>query len=251
MPDALVAAQAGCRVTAVLGAGLPDEWVATALARRFPTERLVIAFDADDRGRVGSARLAELLDGVGARARAALMEVPSAAGDLNGWQPHSPEAFDRALSSAVERARPHLDSTRAEPMPAGLSDLLDAVHQRHVLVEDPELASRNLAALRRSVNRWDRGGLQPAPSEHPPPRSRLAKDLETLEVKYLSRVDGADVERTIGQVSAAVADWSSGPSMPGTARGRWLEVALRGRGADGVDASSRGPSIETGLGIDR
>ncbi|HWI04207.1 MAG TPA: hypothetical protein VNT52_10375, partial [Acidimicrobiales bacterium] len=40
IPDALVAAQAGYRAVAVLGAGVPDERAAAALVERFPTERL-------------------------------------------------------------------------------------------------------------------------------------------------------------------------------------------------------------------
>ena len=57
--DALTAAGAGYRSVAVLSAAYTDEALAVALARL--PRQLVIAFDADEAGRAGAARLAALL----------------------------------------------------------------------------------------------------------------------------------------------------------------------------------------------
>lgn len=76
IPDALSAVQAGWRATAVLGAGLPDERLAVALTDRFPDERLVLAFDADHRGRLGAQRLGELLTAAGAGSRVSQLDLP-------------------------------------------------------------------------------------------------------------------------------------------------------------------------------
>ena len=105
IPDALVAAQAGYRAAAVLGAGVPDERAARAIAERLPTEHLVIAFDADAAGRAGAHRLEELL-AVSSSGRVSLMEVPGHLGDLNGWQLHAGTAFDQQLGEAVAQAIP-------------------------------------------------------------------------------------------------------------------------------------------------
>jgi len=61
IPDALTVAQAQYRAAAVLGAGYPDERVAAGLVRRYPTGRLFLAFDADERGRAGAPELAAAL----------------------------------------------------------------------------------------------------------------------------------------------------------------------------------------------
>jgi hypothetical protein len=57
--DALSAAAAGYRAVAILSASYGDEAVAVALAKL--PHPLVLAFDADDAGRVGAARLEALL----------------------------------------------------------------------------------------------------------------------------------------------------------------------------------------------
>ena len=101
IPDALVAAQAGYRAAAVLGAGVPDERTAAALVQRFPTERLVVAFDADGPGQAGAERLQELLAERGAGDRASRLQVPAAAGDLNGWQQMAGPGFGEQLAQAI------------------------------------------------------------------------------------------------------------------------------------------------------
>ena len=104
IPDALVAAQAGYRAVAVLGAGVPDERTAAALVERFPNERLVVAFDADAPGQAGTERLQELLGERGAGQRVARLEVPVSAGDLNGWQQLAGANFGDELAQAMTRA---------------------------------------------------------------------------------------------------------------------------------------------------
>ena len=103
IPDALVAAQAGYRAVAVLGAGVPDERAAAALVERFPTERLVVAFDADAPGQAGAERLLELLGERGAGQRLARLEVPITAGDLNGWHQLAGANFGDELARAMTR----------------------------------------------------------------------------------------------------------------------------------------------------
>ena len=80
MPDALAAASVGYDAVAVLGAGLPDRRVAEHLAGR--RGLLVIAFDADDAGRAGAARLVDHLRDLG-RPDVVAVEPPLA--DLNTW----------------------------------------------------------------------------------------------------------------------------------------------------------------------
>ena len=101
IPDALVAAQAGYRPAAVLGAGVPDERAAAALLDRFPTERLVVAFDVDGRAKPVAERLQELLAERGAADRVSRLEVPAAAGDLNGWQQLAGPGFGEQLAAAI------------------------------------------------------------------------------------------------------------------------------------------------------
>ena len=101
IPDALVTAQAGYRAAAVLGAGVPDERTAAALVERFPTERLVVAFDADGPGQAGAQRLQELLAERGAGDRVTRLQVPAAAGDLNGWQQLAGPGFGEQLAEAI------------------------------------------------------------------------------------------------------------------------------------------------------
>ena len=101
IPDAMVAAQAGFRAVAVLGAGVPDERTAAALVERFPTERLVVAFDADAPGQAGAERLEELLAERSAGDRVSRLQVPTAAGDLNGWQQLAGPGFGEQLAQAI------------------------------------------------------------------------------------------------------------------------------------------------------
>jgi hypothetical protein len=80
VPDALAAATAGYKAVAILGAGLPDRRVAEQLAHA--DGMLVVAFDPDEAGRAGSARLQEHLTDLG---REHVLEVMPPAADLNSW----------------------------------------------------------------------------------------------------------------------------------------------------------------------
>jgi hypothetical protein len=100
IPDALAAASAGYRAVAVLGAGVPDRRVAERLARRPGV--LIVAFDADDAGRAGAARVTELLRDLGRNA--VVLDPPAT--DLNTWLvARGPEAFERQLDLAINLAR--------------------------------------------------------------------------------------------------------------------------------------------------
>jgi hypothetical protein len=205
LPDALIAAQAGYRATAVLGAGLPDQRVAQMLSDRFGAERLVIAFDADERGRAGSAKLVELLRIAGA-GRVAVADVPAAWGDLNAWQLAMGDAFVPELAAAVERATPVL---AGPPISPGLGEQLEAIHYRHLLVDDPVLASRNLARVRRVIAGWERSGVS---IERPAGSARLSPlehDLDALAYRHLMGDDRSRSQANLAAVKAAVVEWSS------------------------------------------
>jgi hypothetical protein len=124
IPDAMVAAQAGYRAVAVLGAGVPDERTAAALVERFPTERLVVAFDADAPGQAGAERLQELLGERAASQRVARLDVPVSAGDLNGWQQQAGANFGDELARAMTRATTGSERSMAtEPSRPGVDQL--------------------------------------------------------------------------------------------------------------------------------
>ncbi len=100
--DALSAAAAGYRAVAVLSAAYGDEAVAAALAKL--PHPLVLAFDADDAGRAGAARLASFLE---ARYRPPIV-LDLGAGDLNDAMRQSddwPMGMQHAVAAAmVERS---------------------------------------------------------------------------------------------------------------------------------------------------
>jgi hypothetical protein len=91
MPDALTVAQAGYRAAVVIGAGLPDPAVAQRLAERFGPARYLVAFDADDCGQAGAARLRELLARTPGAGPARTFRPPR--GDLNSWANAAGERF--------------------------------------------------------------------------------------------------------------------------------------------------------------
>ncbi len=243
LPDALVAAQAGHRASAVLGAGLPDDRVARLLLQRFASERLVVAFDADDRGRAGASRLVELLHAAGPRDRVVVLDVPGAWGDLNGWHLAVGAEFGHQLASAVDRAAPAPVAAAKQRQPEGLAEQLEAIHYRHVLVDDPVLAARNLARLRRSVAQWERTGT--AGIARSSARSPVDEDFATLAYRHLMPDDPAHAQPNIAMVKAAVAEWSSGLGEVGTSRAPGLRSA-----ALGVDLPAAAPALDRGLGID-
>ena len=228
MPDALTVAQSGYRATAVLGAGLPDERLVSELVGRFPTETLVIAFDADDRGRRGGERLAELLDGAGAITRTRMLVVPAAGGDLNAWAVERGSAFDQQLAGAVREAR--------EPVPPAPTSRTASRRAPGPVVsatghEDDFARGRRSAEV---GSRASKGGyVQSAPDEdrHHRPRRGIGDDA-----REATTVDnrGTDV------------------SAPPDHRGRWLTLADPGRGARVLrpDAPAAAASADLALGID-
>lgn len=104
--DALTAASAGYRAVAILGAGYPDGLVAAHLARL--TGPIVLAFDPDAAGTLGSDHLAGLL---AARHRPAL-RLPTGSGDLNDQRVATDGDWPRRLDTLVAAATP---ATGIEP----------------------------------------------------------------------------------------------------------------------------------------
>lgn len=188
IPDALVAAQAGYRAVAVLGAGVPDERTAAALVKRFPTERLVVAFDADAPGLAGAERLLELLGERGASQRVGRLEVPVSAGDLNGWQQLASANFGDELARAMTRATTGSERSMATGLsrprvnePGGpshdpVSTLLEDIYRRHVAVEAVPAAT-NMVRIHEAVASWaDPGGMV-----HPTAGLDRAPDMAALD----------------------------------------------------------------------
>lgn len=103
VPDALSASGAGLPAAAILGAAMPDERTANRLLALAGQDRLVIAFDADERGQAGAARLTELLASQ-APGQATRVAIP--AGDLNGWAQRTGGAFPDALATAIRAVVP-------------------------------------------------------------------------------------------------------------------------------------------------
>lgn len=260
IPDALVAAQAGYRAAAVLGAGVPDERTAAALVERFPIERLVIAFDADDPGHAGAERLRELFGETGAVNRVATLEVPAVASDLNGWQQAAGAGFGDQLARAIDRANegdrpmsftPDRGSAEA-PVTAGrdgrstsvegrgaddqhtglppdqaqafhpsrgrrvdldpeLDDLVETIYYHHVLVDDPELAVANVARIEQAVGTWnDQSLAHPTAGMAPAPEmAELDQRLEDIAYRHVLVDDPNLAARNLGALRTTVADWST------------------------------------------
>ena len=105
--DALSATAAGYRAVAVLSAGYPDHAVAHSLSRL--PHPLVIAFDADDAGRQGADRLAELLTAL--QRPPVVLDLKQ--GDVNDALILA-EAWDVSLSERVASAA-NLSTSQARP----------------------------------------------------------------------------------------------------------------------------------------
>lgn len=112
--DGLTAASAGYQAVAVLGAGYPDDVVAAHLARVYGP--IVLAFDPDIAGTLGSHRLAGLL---AAHHRAVLRLAPGT-GDLNDQRLAAGPAWPARLDVLVERATPVGERSRDGPRHHGL-----------------------------------------------------------------------------------------------------------------------------------
>lgn len=151
--DALSAVQAGYTAAAVLGNRAPDEGIAQALLERFHGRRLVLAFDDDDAGRGGAARLAALLAERGAGDRIDVLRPRH--GDLNEWLQHAREDFPAQLRADVKPAAGEVyrvqllqappANTGARHEHLGSFDVparqIDAATQRRGAAGDPAAAS--------------------------------------------------------------------------------------------------------------
>lgn len=142
IPDALSAAQAGYRAVAVLGAGLPDGWVADGLARRVGTGHLVVAFDADEAGRAGSERLTALLAERGLEDHTDRLSLPSGRDDLNAWLKGTEASFETELAGAIKASR----QVEPEAVP-GLASANRSMTPAAVGVMRPSWTSARGAAL--------------------------------------------------------------------------------------------------------
>lgn len=255
LPDALTAVQAGYRATAVLGAGLPDDRVGAALVRRFPTERLLVAFDADDRGRAGSERLLDLLGEIGAGERVGTVEVPGAWGDLNGWQLASGPQFGEELALAVEGAidPPSAIANEQRGPPAqGLREMLETIQYEHLLVDNPALAARNLARLQEVVEHWEQPDMTPTVLDSRP-ATELDQRLELLAYEHLLVDNPAEALGNLHLVEDAVAEWSADLGRGAVRKDNWLVLANPTRGADVAPTSIEAlsvPAPDRGLAID-
>jgi len=97
VPDALVVAQTGARVAAVVGAGNHGPDVAPRISEAFPNGRFAVLWDADWGGRHGACllgvRLVELSRDV------MLSTPPRGFNDVNDWWRAQPAALPTALAS--------------------------------------------------------------------------------------------------------------------------------------------------------
>lgn len=194
--DGLSAAQAGQRAVAVLGVAAPNPAVAEQLARRYPHDHLVIAFDGDEAGRAGAERMAELLAAAGAGERVATIAV---AGDLNAWAVAAGERFGPELSAAVAAA-----TSRAAPA-AGVDDAIETLWYRHVLVDDPVVGRANAEHIAAALDAFAH--------DRPPPPSGpagAALDAELGAFAYRFALDDEPVAAaSLQRASASVRAWSA------------------------------------------
>ncbi len=108
--DGLIAAQAGFAAVGVLGSQYPDARVAHAIAEHAHDRSIVICFDADNAGRRGAERLAEILDERGV-ANPTVIEPPPEQ-DLTDWARHDPNWADAIDPPII----PHLDTAHLQPV---------------------------------------------------------------------------------------------------------------------------------------
>ncbi|MFN3254319.1 MAG: toprim domain-containing protein [Ilumatobacter sp.] len=108
--DGLIAAQTGFAAVGVLGSQYPDARVADAIAEHAHDRSIVICFDADNAGRRGAERLAEILNERGV-ANPTVIEPPPEQ-DLTDWARHDPNWADAIDPQII----PHLDTGRLQPV---------------------------------------------------------------------------------------------------------------------------------------
>ncbi len=267
LPDALTAAQHGHRAVAVLGAGLPDARVATALSERFPNERLVVSFDADARGVAGADRLEALLSEHDAGSRVGRLEVPLSHGDLNAWQQKAGQDFGAELGRAVDavgmatrthrhpsvsaqrdsdldhhlaetsvRPRPaaavdgqgrvaehrsparheglgreefDVGARQAPPSPQNLDERLELIYYHHVLVDDAELSAAAAARVKRALHAWPASEPEQAAGNRHPSLDRLEERLADVRYHHVLVDDPELASRSKGRITESVERWTA------------------------------------------
>ena len=201
IPDALTAAQAGWRSVAVLGAGQPDERVARAIADRFPSETIVLAFDADDRGRAGAAHLRELLEARGAGERVGGLTVPEAAGDLNAWAIAVGGRFEGDFERAVSTTVDAVDYKRNPPS-LGLDDLLETLAAQHLRSAEPEHVSRTVHEITTAIGSWIAGDAMPPRSPGP-----AGEVLDLITYHHVLAGGPSNAVRVADRTAEVLAPW--------------------------------------------
>ena len=217
IPDALIAAQAGWRSVAVLGAGLPDERVARAISEQFTTETLVVAFDADHRGVAGAEHLSQLLDEAGAGARTVILAVPEGAGDINAWAVASSDQFEADLDRAVSTAVAPVDHDRNPPA-VELDDLLETLAYRHLLAAEPTDVNRTVDQITAAIGSWITGD-SPTASAAPGTAAEL---LEQITYHHVLPGDPGSAIRVADRTAEILSPWLDGLSSteaPGASLG--------------------------------
>jgi hypothetical protein len=218
IPDALIAAQAGWRSVAVLGAGLPDERVARAITERFPDETLVVAFDADHRGHDGTAALVDLIRREGAGERTTTLQIPPAAGDLNAWAINSGPGFeaelDEAISTTIDSASPGPGTGTME-----LDDVLETLAYQHLLAAAPADVARTVESITAAIGSWVSGDIEPAAAPTPGSADELLQQITYHHVLPATPADALQVaDRTI-EILAPWLDGSAVAEPPGISFG--------------------------------
>lgn len=206
IPDALTAAQAGWRSVAVLGAGLPDERVARAISERFPTETLVIAFDADHRGHAGAKHLGRLLDRADAGARTVMLDLPDGAGDINAWAIATGDRFQVDLDEAVTAATGPVDHDRNDQA-VDLDDLLETLAYQHLLTAGPTEVTRTLDQITAAIGSWITGDTSPAGSAAPASPAEL---LEQITYHHVLPGDPGSAVRVADRTAEILSPWLDG-----------------------------------------
>lgn len=288
LPDALTVAQTGLRAVAVLGAGLPDERLARTLAERYPDEHLVIAFDADHRGRAGTERLAGLLRAAGVE-RMAELPVAEDFGDLNAWaQTVGDERFGEDLARALTEIKPSLAMTlmettahahhpvstlEGEPMTntvetddepgraadeGPLDELLETLAYRHLLLDDREAVARNVETVKEALMGWRKGRDRPGSMSPEKGPEGIGDLLDRIGHDHVLLDDKDAVATNLDRVAAMVDRCSERPAFEAPTTSRTtddLEVLLAGISSFGAWTvpglrSSRTPFLSTPTRID-
>ncbi len=139
LTDALTAGDAGYPAVALLGVGLVDKTIATTLLKRWPTQHLVVAFDAGSPGRRGSTRLISLISEVDVAHPTSTLDLPAGFDDLNDWRQAAGHSFRTQLDHAIGKIGPvrsPLDRGQVQPQDNSRASL-DSRIERWPLARPP------------------------------------------------------------------------------------------------------------------